>query len=961
MSRHTLLPQAELRRALRTWIPLALVSLLLATPALAQRRPAAPGKDVFPFPTHERTLQNGLRVIVVPTGFPNLVSLQIPVQTGSRNEVEPGKTGFAHFFEHMMFRGTKRYPADRYQAVITRIGARQNAYTSDDLTNYHVTFAKEDLEEVLELEADRFQNLEYAIEDFKTEARAVLGEYNKNSSDPLNKLDEAQREAAYTRHPYRHTTMGFLADIQDMPNQFEYSRLFFSRWYRPERTTLIVAGDVAPDQVFALVTRHWGRWKRGSGRPVEIPTEPPPRAPVSTHVAWPTATLPWISVAFRGPAFSETDRSYAAMDTLLSLTFGETSDVYKQLVLVDQTVDTIYIDSGGNVDPSLVTVYARVKKPADALRVRDTLLAAMARARLHPIDAQRLEDQKAHNRYAFVRRLDSTDSAAAMLARFAHFRRSADTLNQLYRRYDELTPGDLLAAARRHFVDEGLVIATLSHEPLDPAVGKPVALASLEPRPAPAGDLAFVEVPTKLPLLDVTFLFEAGSARDPKGKEGLAALAADMLTDAGSKAMRLEEIQRALHPLAATFTARVDKEMVALRGRVHRDAWERYLDIVLPQLLEPGFREDDFARVKDARRAALVQDLRSDNDEELGKERLQANVFAGSAYGHPVHGTVAGLEAITLDDVRAFVGQHYTRSNLVIGLGGDIPPALKERLGRDLARLPRGQRLQPPAIAARRPRGLEVEIIEKDTTGTAISLGHPIDVRRGHPDFLALNVARAWLGEHRSSMAHLFQRIREVRGLNYGDYAYIEAFPGGMYQFFPPPHVGRRAQLFEIWIRPVVPRNAHMALRIALHELRRLIAEGMTPAQFEATRAYLAKNVFVMTARQDQQVGAALDARWYGTPEHTRYVREGLARLTVDDVNRAIRKHLSGTDLSVVIVAKDARGLAAALVADGFSPVTYDAEKPRALLEEDRLIGGLKLGVRREAVRVTPVESVFAR
>ncbi len=101
--------------------------------------------DILPFAAVEQTLANGLRVIALNTGYPNLVSIQIPVQTGSRNEVEPGKSGFAHFFEHMMFRGTKRYPADVYQDIVTRSGARQNAYTTDDYTNYHLTFAKDDL------------------------------------------------------------------------------------------------------------------------------------------------------------------------------------------------------------------------------------------------------------------------------------------------------------------------------------------------------------------------------------------------------------------------------------------------------------------------------------------------------------------------------------------------------------------------------------------------------------------------------------------------------------------------------------------------------------------------------------------------------------------------------------------------------------------------------------------------
>jgi zinc protease len=152
-----------------------------------------------------------------------------------------------------------------------------------------------------------------------------------------------------------------------------------------------------------------------------------------------------------------------------------------------------------------------------------------------------------------------------------------------------------------------------------------------------------------------------------------------------------------------------------------------------------------------------------------------------------------------------------------------------------------------------------------------------------------------------------------------------------------------------------------MAIRIALHELRALVRDGLSQEDFDATRAYLLKNVAVMVARQDRQVGYALDARWYGTPEFTRYMRDGLAKLTRDEVNRAIRAHLSADDLAIVAIAKDAKGLAAALAADGLSTVRYEAEKPPTLLEEDRQIGAMKLGIRPEAIRVTPVGEVFAR
>jgi zinc protease len=206
----------------------------------------------------------------------------------------------------------------------------------------------------------------------------------------------------------------------------------------------------------------------------------------------------------------------------------------------------------------------------------------------------------------------------------------------------------------------------------------------------------------------------------------------------------------------------------------------------------------------------------------------------------------------------------------------------------------------------------------------------------------------------------LYQRIRELRGMNYGDYAYVEAFPRGMFQFFPNPNLGRKAQLFEIWIRPVAPENGHFALRIALSELDKALSQGMSKEQFEITRGYLMKNVFVMTSTQDQQLGYALDSQWYGTPEFTKLMRDGLSRLTVDDVNAAMRKHLSARNLSVVMITKDAAGLKEKLVSDAPSPIKYDGNKPQAVLDEDQVIGNLKLNIRPEAVKITPAAQVFA-
>ncbi len=968
-------------------IALSGAAVLVAASGLSAQ--AKPSRDILPFKATETTLPNGLKVIVVPTGFPNIVSLQIPVQTGSRNEVEEGKSGFAHFFEHIMFKGSKEMNKDRANKILTAAGARENAYTTDDFTNYYITFAKEDLETMLKLQAERFQRLEYSEAEFKTEARAVLGEYNKNASNPTQKLFETMRDNAFSTHTYKHTTMGFIRDIEDMPNEYAYSKTFFDRWYRPERATIIVAGDVDPKKVLPLIQKYWGDWKQGTYT-VDIPAEPAGTGPKYVHVNWDSPTSPYLAVAFRNAAFSEISNENAALDMVATLYFGPTSELYKRLVQREQKVDFVSASNTSNADPELFTVFARVKKPEDATYVRDAILTTLAQARTDLVSAQRLEEAKSNVRYGFVRSLDNTDRIASTLARYVRYSRSYNTINRAYDLYDKLQPADLRGAAAKYFTDTGLLVTTLSNKPLPADIGslpaitsfvrgtpeigtmlpgptiKPV-VAPLQLRIASAAERAAIPLViqrNQLPQVRFKLLFNAGSAADPAGKAGLAALSAATIANSGSQALTLEQINALLYPIAGSFGSQVDKEMTTFTGSIHRDNWRTFVDIVIPQLLNPGFRDTDFKRNKDALLNALKQDLRFNNEEELGKERLQTNIFAGTPYAHPVLGTIAGIESITADDVRNFIRRNYTRGNVMLGVNGDVPQPMLNLLESTVAALPAGATAifgTPQLLAGVRPQGMEVEILEKDTRSTAISFGLPLQVTRSHPDFAALSLARAWLGEHRMSTGRLYDRIREIRGMNYGDYSYIEAFPRGMFQFFPDPNIARRGQIFEIWIRPVVPENAHMALRIAVDELDKLVNTGMSEADFQAGRQYLMKNVFVMTATQDQQLGYAMDSKWYGIPEYTAYMRSALQKLTRDDVNAALKRHLSVRDLSVVVITKDAKGLRDALVADGFSAIKYDGEKSPAILAEDQVLGARKLNISPAKIRITPIAEVFAR
>jgi zinc protease len=932
--------------------------LVVCSLALLASSVFASDVKIFDLPYVMRDLPNGLRVLVVKTDYPDVVSLQIPMQTGSRNEVEPGKSGFAHFFEHMMFRGTERYPAAAYEAAVNAAGGDQNAYTSDDLTNYHTTFTKADLEKVLEIEADRFMNLKYTEAQFRTEALAVKGEYLKNNSNPIQKIFETLRDLSFTTHSYKHTTMGFIKDIEDMPNQMEYSKVFFDRWYRPEKACVIVVGDVDPQATLALVEKYFGSWQRRDYDAV-IPVEPPATGPKTQHIKWDAATQPYITVAFRGPAFRSTDKEMPAMDLLGQVWFAETSDVYQQLVVKDQMVDQLFYSSPDRKDPNLIIVGARLVKPEYAKAVSDAISATLVRARTERVPAQKLQDIKSALKYGFASSLDNSAAIAAMLASTMHFERDPQTINRQYQAYDALQPDDLVAAANRYLVDQTRAVVTLSNG--DSLAGG--VIADIDPRVKASGKSAaqfsLLEKPGDSPLVSINLLFATGAAVDAPGKKGLAQLTASMIVDGGSQARTYRDLTELRYPLAAGFGAQVDKEMLRFGSVVHKDNLAKWSALALEQLLTPGFKDEDFQRVKTTLINAIRSDLRGNNDEELAKEVLYETIYgAAHPYGTLTMGDVSDIEKLTLTDVKDFYRAQLTQANLTLGVSGGYDAAWLADFKHALTKLPVGAKT---SIALTKPPhlvGRHAVVVQKETASVAVSLGFPLEVKRGDPDWVALWLARSWLGEHRQG-GHLFNRIREVRGMNYGDYAYIEYFPRGMFQFFADANMARQQQLFQIWIRPLRTNNdAVFATRVALFELDKLIRNGLTAEEFSKQRQFLSKFVSQMAKTQAQQLGVALDSRYYGTAMFADYVRSELRKLTVADVNRAIRKHLQTKNVQFVFVAKDAADLEKRLTSSAPSPITYPTPKPE-LAAEDAVLEKSPLHFAAGSVRTLPVSEVF--
>ncbi len=438
---------------------LLLTALLLASggvPAAAQDGAAR----IFPYEVHAEKLDNGLQVILVPMSSGGLVAYWSIVRTGARDEYEPGRTGFAHFFEHMMFRGTEAYPADVYNDLTTKIGADTNAFTSDDMTGYHLSIAAEDLETVMTIESDRFQNLAYPKDMFQTEAGAVYGEYRKNRMNPFFTVSEAVRKEAFEKHTYGHTAMGYEEDIKEMPNLFDYSQTFFSRYYRPENVVLLITGDIDAASTMEMVRRFYGEWKAGY-EPPKVTPEPPQTAEKRIEVPYPGRSLPIVWISYKGDAFSPQDRGYVAASLFCDLAFGQTSEIHKKLVIDEQVVEFIQANQNTNRDPGLIDIITRIKDPAKVDYVISEIDRVLAEARESAPEAARLQELKSRLKYGFLMGLDTPSNVAQRLARWLAVAGTHEVVDQLYATADMVTPEDILAAARKYFAADQRTVAVL--------------------------------------------------------------------------------------------------------------------------------------------------------------------------------------------------------------------------------------------------------------------------------------------------------------------------------------------------------------------------------------------------------------------------------------------------------------------------------------------------------------------
>jgi len=464
------------------------------------------------------------------------------------------------------------------------------------------------------------------------------------------------------------------------------------------------------------------------------------------------------------------------------------------------------------------------------------------------------------------------------------------------------------------------------------------------------------------PFVCFRILLHMGSINDPVGKEGLCALTAKTIARGGTQSITHEQIIQKLYPMAATIGVNADKEVTVFIGEVHKDWLDEFYEIFAGLLLNPRFDSSDFEREKNGLINYLQNTLRGTDDEELGKEVLNDFIYHNHPYGHCNKGTVSGIKSITLGDVKNFYQKMFTSDNINVGLAGSYTRQFLNRVKADLGALPAGKIATVQLPNPEQIEDIEVIIVEKPCQGTAISLGFPIDMTRSDKDYCALLVANSYFGEHRTMGGCLMRHMRIFRGLNYGDYSYIENFIQDRWSRLPMPNIPRRQQFFSIWIRPVTHENRHFALRQAIRELELLVKNGLTEQQFEVSRQYVLNNSKLWTQTLNRRLGYKMDSDFYGIGDFVDKVEDEVSKLTVDDVTAAIKKYLQYKNIKVAIVTDNAESLREALIANKVSPIHYPKKEiPEDILAEDKVIERYPLKINQKKLQIKPAKTLFEK
>ncbi|MGC4030117.1 MAG: pitrilysin family protein [Steroidobacteraceae bacterium] len=908
--------------ALRAVLLLALTAPVFAQVAL----PKAPQLPIDKF-----TLPNGLEVVLVEDHRLPMVAVNVWYHVGPANE-KPGRTGFAHLFEHMMFQGSKNVPGDGHLQMLEGAGATDlNGSTSFDRTNYYETVPSNQLELALWLESDRMGFLlETLDQDKLTNQQDVVRNERRQSYEnrPYGVVDEAVFHNLFPKgHPYYASIIGSHADIEDV--RLGDVREFFAEYYTPNDATLVLVGDIDRPRTRALVEKYFGSIARG--KPVARPTAVTPpiksekRVTVTDRIELPRITLSWLTP----PAYKAGDADLDMFGAVLG--GGKASRLYQRLVYRDQIAQSVEAAQSSMQLSSVFQIEAVARPGVTLEQLEKAIDEELAKLQREGPTREELDRARISTVSGIIRSLETYQGVADRLNRYNHFVGTPDYLAKDMARYEAVTPATARAAGNRYLQKKNsLVVLAVPGEKVidDVPRGKPpqeeVQIATTPPdwraQPPGPGPERPLNLPVAqrfqlpngltvmlfeqhdLPLVAANLVLLAGSDHNPADRPGLASFTADLL-DEGTTTRSGLQISEELDGLGAALGTGSSMDLSSVTLRALTSTADAAFSVMADVALNPAFADAEIERARASRQTLLVQQRQ--NPTAIAQRVLNQALYGkDNPYGYTEIGTAASVQAISRDDLLAFWRAGYTPGNAALVVAGDLTLAQLKALAEE-----HFGKWQGGAAVATVPSGTQVMsnrtlVVDFGAAPqTALRVGM-VGVPRATPDYVPLSVMNNALGGLFSSRINL--NLREKNGFTYGASSSF-GFRRGPGPFLVGTSV--RTDVTAPAVREIFAELARMRSGPVTAEELALARDSMSrslPGQFETTG-------------DAAGTGSAIFA--YGLPlDYFSKLPAQIQAVTAEDVQRVAREYLQPEKMVTVAVG-DAAKIEAPLKALSISTV----------------------------------------
>tara|TARA_B100001146_G_scaffold36588_1_gene30176 strand:- start:28369 stop:31077 length:2709 start_codon:yes stop_codon:yes gene_type:complete len=844
---------------------------------------------------------NGLKVLLKEDHSAPVATFMVTYEVGSRNEAI-GYTGSTHLLEHLMFKGSNKFNTDKGNSVfqiLQSLGARMNATTWLDRTNYYETLPSSELETAIEIEADRMRNAYIKEEDRQSEMTVVRNEFERGQNNPSSVLDEHIWATAYHAHPYHHSTIGWKADIENV--SIERLKAFYDTFYWPNNATATVVGDFETGEALAMIKKYFGRIRKSTKEIPQVYTTEPAQEGQRTVTLKRAGQQGIVGLAHKSPSATHEDAaSFIVLSSILSS--GKNSRFYKNIT--DKGLTTsIFIWDSLFKDPGLFAVYANLAPGVEHKTVEDALVAEYESIKKGGVTDEEVSKAKAQLVASMKFRQDGSMAVAGSLNEAIA---SGDWT--LYTRYEDLinsvTTESIKEIVNKYFLEDLSTVGYFIPEiPGSQAEGKPATSAkelvemkkqyfSKEDQGGLAGQVVDSEPVEGIRLLTlkrgsgvvtINGSFMGGDIYADDNNSRVPDLVSSML-DQGTTKQTKFEISNQLEKAGARLNISNGKSNAGFSAKFLSNDLEMVFGLLSEQLQSPAFNEEDLEKIK--KRMVTNYKKRKESTRGRAVNNMLTSLYPGGHQNAPQDNdkSIEDINKTTTEDLKAFHKQNYGKGGMVIVAVGDVD---HEQLSNTIKKEFGAWKTSPLSKKLETQKGKKLGkkayVTMEDKTSTDFVVGIPLGINRFHEDYMPLIVASHILGGNFS--ARLMQTVRVKEGLTYGINSTITGFDNSNDGYWM---VGGT----------FAPELLAKGEKATLREIKKWAEEGVTQAEVDITKSTLTGSYqvgFDTTYGLSSGILSAVSV--WGDLSYVDSYPGKVGGVTLDQVNKAIKKYISFNDI----------------------------------------------------------------